>query len=170
MAATLTSVPLYFMFFWLCFAFSISTTVHPISLVLNGCYMAFVNGGDGILCGFSEIYLDHAVRLRAGKRILTSDFHRTGKAFVKTTKRGLTSLAIPGYDPPFEITIFMDISVNPGPVSKLLDFMSASTPPIHQPLHLHINHSSIIYSRSQLLSIRAGVICGLSFLLVLALL
>ena len=112
---------------------------------------------NGILCGFSEIYLDHAVRLRAGKRILTSDFHRTGKAFVKTTKRGLTTLAIPGYyDPPFEITIFMDISVNPGPVSKLLNFMSASTPPIHQPLHLHINHSSIIYLRSQLLSIRAA--------------
>ena len=79
--------------------------VHPSSLALNGCYMGFVNGGDGILCGFSEIYLDHGVRLCAGKRILTSDFHQTGKAFVKTTKRGSTSLAIPGYDPPFEITI-----------------------------------------------------------------
>ena len=84
MAATLTSVPLYFMFFWLCFAFSTSTTVHPTSLAMNGCYMGFVNGGDGILCRFSEIYLDHAVRLRAVKRILTSDFHRAGKAFVKT--------------------------------------------------------------------------------------
>lgn len=59
--------------------------------------MGFVKGGDGILCRFSKVYLDpHAVLLRAGKRILTSAFHRTGKAFVKTTKRGFTSLAIPG--------------------------------------------------------------------------
>lgn len=83
------------------------------------------------------------------------DFYRTAEAFVKMTKHALISLAIPGHDPPFEIIIFMDFSVNPGPVSKLLDFMSALTLPIHQPLHSHVNYSSIIYSRSQLLSIRA---------------
>ena len=32
------------------------------------------------------------------------------------TKHGQTTLAIPGHDPPIEITIFMDISINPGPI------------------------------------------------------
>ena len=74
MAATLTSVPLYFMFFWLCFAFSTSTMVPSTSLVLNGCYMGFVKGGDGILCRFAEIYIDHAVRLCTGNCILKGTF------------------------------------------------------------------------------------------------
>ena len=30
-------------------------------------------------------------------------------------KRGITSLAIPGHDPPVEITIFCDVDINPGP-------------------------------------------------------
>ena len=31
-------------------------------------------------------------------------------------KHGHTTLAIPGHDPPMEITVFMDISINPGPI------------------------------------------------------
>ena len=36
-------------------------------------------------------------------------------------KSGNTTLAIPGHDPPFEITIFDDVALNPGPVTSLLN-------------------------------------------------
>ena len=37
--------------------------------------------------------------------------------FLATTwsKHGLTSLHIRGHDPPLDITVFMDVSTNPGP-------------------------------------------------------
>ncbi len=31
-------------------------------------------------------------------------------------QNGHTSLVIPGHDPPMEITVFMDIALNPGPI------------------------------------------------------
>ena len=36
----------------------------------------------------------------------------------RLSKRGMTSLAVPGHDPPTDITIFMDISINPGPPAQ----------------------------------------------------
>ena len=35
-----------------------------------------------------------------------------------TTSRGYTSLLVPGHDPPKDLTIFMDIALNPGPNSS----------------------------------------------------
>ena len=43
-------------------------------------------------------------------------FHRTKLSLMKWTKRGQTSLVVAGHDPPLDITVFMDISFNPGPV------------------------------------------------------
>ena len=43
-------------------------------------------------------------------------FHRAKiPGLVSWTKHGCTSLLIPGLDPPLNITIFGDISINPGP-------------------------------------------------------
>ena len=35
-------------------------------------------------------------------------------ALVKWSKRGITTVFIPGYDPPLDITVFKDVSTNPG--------------------------------------------------------
>ena len=52
------------------------------------------------------------------------------------TKRGLTSLAVPGHDPPIDITIFVDVSVNPGRVSQIqVRNYYLTPPPAQQPLH-----------------------------------
>ena len=39
----------------------------------------------------------------------------TNHAIPNTNVRGYTSLLVPGHDPPQDITIFMDVSLNPGP-------------------------------------------------------
>ena len=36
-------------------------------------------------------------------------------ALVKWSKRGITTVFIPGHDPPLDITVFKDVSTNPGP-------------------------------------------------------
>ena len=43
-------------------------------------------------------------------------FNRTSAAIIRWTKHGQTTLAVPDHDPRVEITIFMDISINPGPI------------------------------------------------------
>ena len=43
-------------------------------------------------------------------------FNRTSTPITRWTKHGQTTLAIPSHDPPIEITVFMDISINPGPI------------------------------------------------------
>ena len=119
--------------------------------------MGFLKVCTEFLDGCGEIYLDDAVRLCAGKQRLTRNFHRTGRAFTKMTKWGFTSLAVPGHDPPIDITIFVDISVNPGPVSQTqVPTYYLTLPPSQQPFHLQIIRFCInyMYSRSQLLTIR----------------
>ena len=69
------------------------------------------------------------------------------------SKHGLTSLHIPGHDPPLDITVFMDVSTNPGP--------GTSTNRICSP-RFYVNCicmascqvSTITYSRNQLFRIR----------------
>ena len=51
---------------------------------------------------------------------VTLQLCRTGFNFskfplVKWSKHGQTTLVIPGHDPPHDITVFMDVAVNPGP-------------------------------------------------------
>ena len=35
------------------------------------------------------------------------------------TKHGFVSLVIPGHDPPLDITVYVDISTNPGPAQSI---------------------------------------------------
>lgn len=48
--------------------------------------------------------------------LVNSGFSKTKFAVMKTSKHGFTSLCIPGHDPPIDITIYMDVHPNPGPV------------------------------------------------------
>lgn len=67
-------------------------------------------------------------------------------------KHGPISLVIPGHDPPLEITIFIDIAKNPGPVLKLSTHRSCED---RSAPDLHILPKQIItYSLSQLFAIR----------------
>ena len=43
-------------------------------------------------------------------------FNRTSATIIRWTKHEQTTVAVPGHDPPVEITIFMDISINPVPI------------------------------------------------------
>ena len=43
-------------------------------------------------------------------------YFKSRRPLSKWSKHGLTSLFIPGHDPPMEITVFGDVSLNPGPL------------------------------------------------------
>ena len=71
---------------------------------------------------FSGAYFSHygrfAVTGRASIVFVAKrfGFHRANWIpLVSWAKHGCTSLLIPGHDPPLNITIFGDISINPGP-------------------------------------------------------
>ena len=69
----------------------------------------------------------------------------------KWSKHGQTSLIVAGHDDPVDITIFEDVSRNPGPVSSVSnslpqDAASAS--------NLHVRSTITIYTRSELFKLR----------------
>ena len=74
------------------------------------------------------------------------------------SKRGLTSFAIPGHDPPLHLTIFVDISINPGPVPyQRLVFNFSASHVVLSNLHTgptFFSTSRTSYSRSFLLGLR----------------
>ena len=80
--------------------------------------------------------------------LATTGLHRSRRALVKWTKHGYISFLVPGHDPPLEIAIYMDISRNPGSVSK-----PASTTTVQEEdTNLHTRNTSlptpITYSRT----------------------
>ena len=80
-----------------------------------------------------------------------SGFKTTSYSVSKWSKHGQTSLVVAGHDPPVDITIFVDVSRNPGPVSSvsnllLQDAASAS--------NLHFRSTITIYTRSELYKLR----------------
>ena len=55
---------------------------------------------------------------RLGKvSLVKHGFRRTRRSFLKWTKHGQTPSLVAGRDPPIDITIYLDISINPGPQS-----------------------------------------------------
>ena len=73
------------------------------------------------------------------------------------SKHGLTSLHIPGHDPPLDITVFMDVSPNPGPgILTNRTCSSRSCTDLHM---TSCQDSTITYSRNQLFRIRRTSIC-----------
>ena len=95
-----------------------------------------------------------------------SGLHRSRTAKIKYTKHGNVTLLIPGHDPPLDITVFMDIAVNPGPCDSTvnLNFGGNSNGSVATSTNLHFNKmSTLTYSRSELISIRATTQCKISF-------
>ena len=90
---------------------------------------------------------------------LTRRFWRTNRAVCKTSKRGSTCLAIPGHDPPLDITIFHDIPKNPGPTfPQGWNFSAIRNNEPGSNLHISSEGCApmITYSREQLLHLRSS--------------
>ena len=94
-------------------------------------------------------------------------FHRSCYAVGYWSKHGYISLCIPGHDPPINITIYNDVSSNPGPQSSILDYehdqseindhskFKSRGSTSNSVTHLHITEPlRFCYSRQQLLEIR----------------
>ena len=91
-------------------------------------------------------------------------FAKTKRASVKSSKHGLSTLVVPGFDPPTDITMYMDVSRNPGPTVRFIEsFESKDEATLHMnclakltPCCLHMLHTTerICYSREQLLELR----------------
>ena len=89
--------------------------------------------------------------LAPAKVILSrSGFGRIMVALMIWTKRGLTTLAVPGHDPPLDITIYVDVESKPEPA----DIMRESTYQPDEPNRQVSNTSRTTYSRVSLLHIR----------------
>jgi len=62
------------------------------------------------------------VLYRCGKsklQLTSTGYHKLPVAAIRWGKRGNTTLAVPGHDSPFEITIFHDIALYPGPATSV---------------------------------------------------
>ena len=60
-------------------------------------------------------YQSSFVRFRRMYLKTKAGFHPARTPKTKSNKRGCLSLVIPGHDPPLDITIFLDVTKNPGP-------------------------------------------------------
>ena len=95
-------------------------------------------------------------RCGKSKLLLTSmGYHKLPVAAIQWGKRGKTTLAVPGHDPPFEITIFNDIALNPGPATNVENRFQ----PGHQVMIEHRSENLfrapiLTYSRQQLMNLR----------------
>lgn len=71
-------------------------------------------------CRTNQLELVHFVKLVSQRSMSlcsgSRGFHPTKVSLSNWSKHGQTCLLIPGHDPPLDITVFMDISTNPGPV------------------------------------------------------
>ena len=89
-------------------------------------------------------------------RLCHTGFNSSNVPLVKWSKHGQTSLVIPGHDPPQDITIFMDISINPGPYST-----GNGNDELHVNTNYSLSNTTITYSRSQLFRIRKASHCSI---------
>ena len=90
-------------------------------------------------------------------------FHRAKIPLVSCTKHGSTSLLIPGYDPPLNITIFGDISINPGLETLIQNNLKRRNENLPNILDLHMITRVTTYTRAELLGIRRAsrsFVCG----------
>ena len=88
----------------------------------------------------------------------SKSYFKSSFPVTKWTKHGSTLLHIPGHDPPLDITVFSDVSRNPG--TQVLHF--EPTTRTHADLHTVSSRPKISYSRSELFKIRRVSNCSLS--------
>ena len=99
-------------------------------------------------CDFGLVASPSRLTFAPSQRCITS-IRRTKLPLVKWTKHGLTSLVVPGHDPPLDITVYQDISKNPGPQERINEFQLNGAD-----LHTRNNTGTITYSRESIFSIR----------------
>ena len=80
--------------------------------------------------------------------------HKLRVAAINWRKRGNTTLTVPGHDPPAEITIFIDVEINPGPDLSQYDYGERSNVEYHLMADLPRSTLTLQYSRHQLLEYR----------------
>ena len=89
---------------------------------------------------------------------------RTRTLVRKATKHGPVILALPGRDPPTDLTVFVDVAINPGPCPTALESSfqvqsSASSSQIHADrnlLNLEVQKRLIQYTSEQLYGLRSN--------------
>ena len=98
-------------------------------------------------CDFLELGTPMPRPHNVSIRLCSTGFSATKSSLVKWSKHGCTCLAIPGHDPPMDITVFMDISQNPGPSNCQSDTDAAFTTCIQ-------SKRPTCYTRYELLQLR----------------
>ena len=79
--------------------------------------------------------------VRIGVRARSVGFCCTKFSLARWSKHGSTCLVVAGHDPPLDVTVWMDISRNPGPTNDLFDICSGGQNLVHGG-HLHISSST----------------------------
>ena len=82
--------------------------------------------GNGNGTRLSVMAAGFGVPIPLTRRLLSVGFARSRFPVSKSIKYGLTSLLIPGHDPPVDITIFIDVPKNPGPYASTCSRLSCS--------------------------------------------
>ena len=123
----------------------------------DNAYFYAIRKGIGIFCA-SGFYARVPVRLELSLHGL----HKSRLPRCLWTTRGYTCLLVPGHDPPQDITIFMDVSLNPGPdVTGSWIQLDRFTTSQVVGRHSHTNSPSTTkYCRKFLLSLRSST-CSL---------
>ena len=156
MAATFL-VALKFVFFFTCPEISGAIYADKNHCFKDNAYFCAIRKGIGIFCT-SGFYARVPVRLELSLHGL----HKSRLPRCLRTTRGYNCLFVPGHDPPQDITIFMDVSLNPGPdVSGSSIQLDRFTTSQVVGRHSHTNSPSTTkYSRKFLLSLRSST-CSL---------
>ena len=139
------------------------------TLTLRPC----VGNGDGT--HLSVMAAGFGVPIPLTRRLLSVGFARSRFPVSKSSKYGLTSLLIPGHDPPVDITIFIDVPKNPGPYASTCSRLSCSdlssdlsrTHASNGNLHIRQIQVSLQYSRDQLKRFRRHAIIDTMLIAVL---
>ena len=76
----------------------------------HNAYFSTIRKGTGTFCAFG-----YHLRVPMRLELSLHGFHKSRLPRCSWTIHGYTCLLVPGHDPPQDITIFMDVSVNPGP-------------------------------------------------------
>ena len=118
----------------------------------HNAYFSTIRKGTGTFCAFG-----YHLRVPMRLELSLHGFHKSRLPRCSWTIHGYTCLLVPGHDPPQDITIFMDVSVNPGPdltgSHTLLNLFNTSQV-VGRNSHTNSLLSPVKYSRNFLLSLR----------------
>ena len=143
MAATFSSALIFYIYFYLNYiyydAFHFPTDFDAFSLSNIG-YTTLLGKGNRA----SRLLLVSSGLAPAKVIFSRSGFGRTRVALARWTKRSVTTLVVPGHDPPLDITIYMDVESEPGSEDIMRDSTDQLDEPNRQVCLLNILSASIL--------------------------